>query len=249
MRVKSEATTSDRSADPQVATLPVSRASRRRVRTRERLLAVAEEAFTAGSYRDVRMEDLAETADVSVGSIYDHFGSKDGLYLALAERALGQFAEYLERAFDADFTPLEQVMAAGDAYLRFHLEHPGSFRFLAFDALGAGQGPVDGPLGERVGSQLEEIIGDFQGLIEAALAAGEADARFDPRLTARFLWGAWNGVVSFSLRQDRMRLSDEDIAACLQLGRRLVNDGLAAQGFRDDRGHSRARLMDTARDR
>ena len=41
----------------------------------------------------------------------------------------------------------ERVLAAGDAYLRFHLEHPGAFRFLAFDGVEAGTLIEDLPSG------------------------------------------------------------------------------------------------------
>jgi hypothetical protein len=41
-----------------------------------------------------------------------------------------------------------------------------------------------------------------------------------------------------------MALDDEGIAACLRLGRRLANEGLAAPSFRDARGRSRARLVE-----
>jgi TetR/AcrR family transcriptional regulator len=190
------------------------------------------------------MEDLAAAADVSVGSVYSLFGSKDGVFLALAERALEQFAGYLDDAFRPDYSPLEQVLAAGDAYLRFHLQHPGSFRFLAFGFM---PNQIDDDLARRVGGRLREIVGRFQERIEVAIEAGEADTGFDGKLTARFLWGAWNGVVSFSLRGDEMALTDDEISACLQLGRRLVSEGLSAPGFRDKSGHSRARLMDTSR--
>jgi hypothetical protein len=50
-------------------------------------------------------------------------------------------------------------------------------------------------------------------------------------------------VVSFSLRADRMALTDEEIAACLRLGRRMVNEGLTAPAYRDADGRSRARLV------
>jgi AcrR family transcriptional regulator len=220
--------------------------SRRRARTRERILDAAESAFASVGYRGVRMDELAEAADVSVGSIYGHFGNKDGVYLALVDRALEQFAGYLERAFDPSYTPLEQVMAAGEVYLRFHLQHPGSFRFLAFDGVETRMPEVDGPLRDRVGERLEEILGGFQRRIQEAIEAGQADAGYDSRLVARFLWGAWNGVVSFGLRTDRMALSDDEIAACLRMGRRLVNEGLTAPGHRDADGRSRARLLDGA---
>jgi AcrR family transcriptional regulator len=191
------------------------------------------------------MEELAEAADVSVGSLYVHFGNKAGLYLALAERALDQFAAYLDQAWRPEYSPLEQVMACGELYLRFHLEHPNSFRFLAFDGFGTELSQVDEELRQRVGERLDEILGVFQAHIEAAVEAGEADPSFAPREAARFLWGAWNGVVSFSLRNDRMALSDGEIAACLRLGRRMVNEGLTAPGFRDAEGRSRARLVNT----
>lgn len=221
------------------------RVTRKRARTRERLLNAAERAFAVAGYRQVRMEDLAEAADVSIGSIYDHFGSKDGLYLALAERALDQFGGYLDEAFQPEYSPMEQVMAAADVYLRFHLEHPGSFRFLAIDGADTRDPAVDTDLHTRVGEQLESLIGRFQDRIAHAQASGEADDTYDSRLIARFLWGAWNGVVSFSLRTDRMALTDDEIAACLTLGRRLVNEGLTAPAFRGPDGRSRARLMNS----
>jgi hypothetical protein len=102
---------------------------------------------------------------------------------------------------------------------------------------------VDYALRERVGERLQEILGGFQARIQAAIEAGEADGDYDAKLVARFLWGAWNGVVSFGLRTDRMALSDEEIAACLRMGRRLVNEGLAAPAHRDPGGRSRARLL------
>ncbi|WP_037081033.1 TetR/AcrR family transcriptional regulator [Pseudonocardia spinosispora] len=219
------------------------RVTRRRARTRERILDVAEEIFGSG-YQAARMEELAETADVSVGTIYVHFGNKAGLYLALAERALDQFADYLKRADRPDYSPIEKVMACGELYLRFHLEHPGSFRFLAFDGFGTELPQVDEQLRTRVGERLDDILGIFQAYIEAAIAAGEADPAYTPREVCRFLWGAWNGVVSFSLRNDRMALTDEEIATCLRLGRRLANEGLTAPRFRTPDGYSRGRLVD-----
>jgi AcrR family transcriptional regulator len=221
--------------------------SRRRARTREQILDAAEAAFAPAGYRGVRMEELAEAADVSVGSIYGHFGNKDGVYLALVERALDQFAGYLDTAFDPSYTPLEQAMAAGEVYLKFHLQHPGSFRFLAFDGVETRMPELDeGALAvrERVGERLEEILGGFQDRIQQAIEAGEADGGYDSKLVARFLWGAWNGVVSFGLRTDRMALTDDEIAACLRMGRRLVNEGLTAPAHRDPDGYSRGRLLD-----
>jgi AcrR family transcriptional regulator len=68
------------------------RAASCRARTRAAIIDAAERAFAEFGYRRTRMEDGAEHADVAVGSIYRHFGNKDGLSLAVVERAVELFA-------------------------------------------------------------------------------------------------------------------------------------------------------------
>jgi AcrR family transcriptional regulator len=63
-------------------------------RTRERILASALELFPSGS--DVGVERIAESARVSVQTIYTHFGSKRGLLIAAldaAQREAGLYAD------------------------------------------------------------------------------------------------------------------------------------------------------------
>jgi TetR/AcrR family transcriptional regulator len=221
---------------------PVARGARRAARTRAAILDAAERVFRVEGYRGARMEDIAEAADVAVGSIYTHFGNKDGLYHALAERSVELFGRYMEQAYTEDRTPLERVMAAGDAYLRFHLEHPGAFRFLAFDGVEAGPPIGDDDVAARVTARVAELIDGFRDQIAEAIRTGEARP-LDPDQLSRFLWGAWNGVVALGSRNDRLALTEDEIDACIQTGRRLVVEGLAAPATRDEHGDARARLV------
>lgn len=221
--------------------------ARRQAENRERILNAAEHAFVAG-HRAIRMEQIAEDADMSVGALYKYFGNKDGILLALADRALKRFSTYLDEAFRPEYSPLEQVIAAGDVYLRFHLDHRESFRFLFFDDYGPDLPQGNDDLREQIGQRLEEIVGRFQSHLESAIAAGEASNNYPPKETALFLWGAWNGVISLTLRRDRMTLTEEQLTASLEAGRRLVNEGLSSPAFRNEDGYSRARLMNPTED-
>jgi TetR/AcrR family transcriptional regulator len=232
-----------------VPTNKESRVVRRQTRTRAAILDAAERAFIRGGYHGVRMEDLAEEADVSVGSIYGHFGNKDGLYLAITERATELFGEYMAAAYATSASPLEQVMAAGDAYLRFHLEHPGAFRFIAFDGVETRVPEVDSATHARITGRTAELLEGFRERIAAAVAAGEASTDVDPTLTSRFLWGAWNGMIALGLRSDGLALSEEQISACVLQARRVVVEGLTDPAYRDGDGRSRARLLEVATSR
>ncbi|MCW3040013.1 MAG: rutR [Solirubrobacterales bacterium] len=219
------------------------RGARRRARTRAAILDAAERTFTDVGYRGARMEDVAAGADVAVGSIYSHFGNKDGLYLALVERAVELFSRYMQQAYQPQWSPLEQVVACGDAYLRFHLEHPGAFRFLAFDDAAA-DAAIDPAQQARVAAALDGLIDEFSAKIQEAIDAGEARP-LDARLTGRFLWGAWNGTVALGLRRDGLALTETEIHDALQQARDIVNAGLCAPAARDTAGTPRAALRTT----
>jgi len=209
-----------------------SRVARRKARTAQAILDAAENLFRERGFHAVRVEEIADAADVAVGSIYGYFGDKLGLYQALAERSMDVFAGYMAQAYDPSLRPLEQVIAGGDAYLRFHLDHPGAFRLLVAPAPGATDG---GEIGARIAARMEEILDGFADVIRQAIDAGEAQ-EVDPRTLTRFLWGAWNGVVDLTTRPDRLRLSDAEVAEALHLGRRIVLEGLAAPTLRDRAG-------------
>jgi TetR/AcrR family transcriptional regulator len=219
------------------------RGARRRARTRAAILDAAERAFSEGSFRATRVEDIAADADVAVGSIYLHFGNKDGLYLALVERAVELFSGYMQQAYQPEWTPLEQVIACGDAYLRFHLEHPGAFRFLAMDGPEP-DAPVDPEQQARIASGIDALIDEFSAKIQQAIDAGEARP-VDARLMGRFLWGAWNGTVALGLRADGLTLSETEIHDALQQAREVVMVGLCAVGARGADGMPRAQLRTT----
>src|SRR5882757_5316875 len=81
---------------------PTARMLRKQARTRDHVLEVAERLYAEAGKGDLRMEDLADAANVSIGLIYGHFGSKDGVSLALADRALDGLSDYLDQAGDQD---------------------------------------------------------------------------------------------------------------------------------------------------
>lgn len=191
--------------------------------------------FAREGYEGARIEEIAERADVSVGSIYSHFDGKRGLYLQLVDRALGLFTEYMERSADPSLTPLQRVLAGGDAYLRFHLDHPGAFHFLAYRSPGAQQLSGDDETEARIRDRVGLLLRRFAEQIDNAIAAGEARPVDSLRLT-HYLWGAWNGVIALRQQPDGLRISDEEITRTLELARWLLREGLAASSLRDANG-------------
>jgi AcrR family transcriptional regulator len=203
------------------------RSDRRKAATSAAIMKAAERNFIDKGFHGTKIEDIASEADVATGSIYVHFGSKEGLYLALIERALEVEERYLAAAFDQARTPAEQLVAAGDAYLRFYVEHPGYFRMLAFPYFDMKPNPKLDPVAKRVAQLAEAQIARLAQAIGEAVESGTV-REVDPTRAAKFMWGAWVGVISLNLRPDRLRIKDDELASVLAEGRAMISFGLSA---------------------
>src|SRR5476651_2374791 len=62
----------------------------RRSETRAQLLAAAADLFAHNGYHATSAEAVADAAHRTTGALYDHFGGKQGLLVALLELWIGQ---------------------------------------------------------------------------------------------------------------------------------------------------------------
>lgn len=63
----------------QTGTAAETRQTRRKARTASAILEAAERLFLTRGYHATTVEQLAEEADVAIGSLYGHFGGKEDL--------------------------------------------------------------------------------------------------------------------------------------------------------------------------
>ena len=61
--------------------------------TRERVLEIALEQLERGGEAAVRIDEINDRSGVSIGSIYHHFGDRDGVIVAAQLRRFSQYAE------------------------------------------------------------------------------------------------------------------------------------------------------------
>ncbi|MGW6868032.1 TetR/AcrR family transcriptional regulator [Streptomyces sp. NPDC054904] len=98
--------------------------------TVERLLAGALQVYAAEGQAGFTVHAITSASGVSLGSLYHHFGSVDGLAAALYSRCLErQYGEVLT-AFGRARSARTGIRALVTTYLRFTRENPEMARFL-----------------------------------------------------------------------------------------------------------------------
>lgn len=187
------------------------RRQRRQQRTHAALLDAAEEILLTTSARALRLEDVAERADVAIRTLYNHFGSREGLLLSLAERALDAVEPSVLTALTASGEPRARVRRALLAYVDFFVAQPAKANVVAL-ALGD---PIDCPAPE-VAERVARRHLRYVELIERAM--GEAGGGRQSRHLALFLLGALQGTLALIQQPAPLRLSPEDARTALCVG-------------------------------
>lgn len=131
--------------------------------SKERILDVAEEEFSEYGFDFVSVKDLAEAAGVSQGLIHHHFGSKEGLWEAVAARYVKLFSKnQVRRDWTEDVTP-EFIEKMFRRYFHYYQKHPRALKFGLWSV-------IRSPEGEWQGEK--EIFGEVLRTTMDAQAAG-----------------------------------------------------------------------------
>ena len=111
----------------------------------QQLLDVAKELFARKGYQGTSIEDIARGAGVTRPIVYDHFESKDSLYLACVRGARNELERMFTEAAGATEDPGEQLWGGINAYFEFIERDTASWDVL----FGTGTA-VAGPAAEEV---------------------------------------------------------------------------------------------------
>lgn len=83
------------------------------------VLDAAEEIFAESSYATASVEDIAQQAEVSVGTLYNLFRSKEEIYFGVVSRAQQNFFLEITNRVDMARGPREKVLTA----VAYYFEH------------------------------------------------------------------------------------------------------------------------------
>ena len=203
------------------------RREREKARRREDILQAARQVFLDGSLFRATIEDVAAQAQVSKGTVYLYFESKETILALLLLEGLDTLRARLEKA-----TAPRRILSAsrclerlGNAYLHFCQEFPTHFRLMvAFDR-GRFRESIPPDLYQRVFESSKCVLQ----LVAEAVQQGIDDGEFkvvDAWHTTAVLWGALNGVLLLVDHPLRRELVGRPVKAMFQQTLDILLDGI-----------------------
>ena len=89
----------------------------------DQIIAGAERAFLESGYEIATMDSVARNAGVARGSVYNHFSSKEELFLTVMRRGTEAFVERTTHEDDVLKPPLQRLQSIAVLFLRAATEH------------------------------------------------------------------------------------------------------------------------------
>ncbi|MCB9764669.1 MAG: TetR/AcrR family transcriptional regulator [Alphaproteobacteria bacterium] len=159
-------------------------------RKRAAILAAAEGAFRERGYHGVSMDGIAERAEVSKRTIYNHFEGKDALFAVIVRRLFDGAHDATRSTYDPTRPVADQLRAVAEGKLRYVLED----RYLGlFRAVFADLARVPA-LASRVAETARREEESLVTLLRAANADGQLQVD-DPAQAAAQFWALLKGVA------------------------------------------------------
>lgn len=178
----------------------------RRVREKEarrqQILDAAREVFLAKGFQETTIEEIAEKTELSKGTIYLYFQSKEEIYISLMLEGSQILYGMLKVATEADLPADTLLRRLGRAYLQFYQDYTQYFRMLfLYYSSAALHEKISETLGEKCEKQAKQSLDLVAGVVQKGIEDGIFKP-CNPWEMAIVLWSCQNGMVLLGERGD-----------------------------------------------
>lgn len=173
------------------------RRERERLQRQNDIIDTAERLFFSKGIENTTMDEVAELAELSKGTLYLYFRNKEDLYHAIVERGLVILLEMFEKVVEKVDTGIDRIHEIGRAYEAFHRQYPDYFTLMLhhenmeIDLSKIEEDSFIGRcnrMGNRIFSLIQEVVGE-------GMQDGSIRSDLDPVKLSLVVWGHATGIM------------------------------------------------------
>ena len=171
---------------------PPSRRERRKLELRARILETAGELFSEQGFRETRVADICDQADIAQKTFFNHFPSKLDVLREIAHDGVEQLMFEIEdiRKADADLGTRDRIFRFFDLVSAQIVEAGPKNRELLVELVHL----ISGDSAVR-SDQVRRLHAAFQGIVEDGLSRGDVTRRHDPEALTEMILGAYYVLI------------------------------------------------------
>jgi len=171
------------------------RREREKEQRRNDIIDAAERIFFSKGWSTATMDDIAEEAELSKGTLYLYFKSKNELYQAINLRGLLVLEKLFQEAVNRYETGIEKTRAIGQAYYQFYLDYPDYFNALVYFESHEIDDADENSVATECDDQGNKVLNLLIEALQKGIEDGTIRSDINPLKTAVILWGYSSGLI------------------------------------------------------
>jgi AcrR family transcriptional regulator len=173
----------------------------KKVRRRALILEIARGLIASKGLRSLKVRDIAEAADCSIGSVYNEFGDFDGVILTVNRETVSALTARLVAVPKDD--AIRQLHGLAATYLDFAAEHANLLRSLFEHRM-----EEDRPFPEDILIMVMEAFNLMHEPLERLMPGRDPK---DVALLSRMMFSAVHGIISLGLEERMVAVPPESL--------------------------------------
>jgi len=171
------------------------RKEREKEHRREEIVRAATQVFFEKGLQTATMDEIAEVAELSKGTLYLYFKSKEDLYLAVTNVGFDILSDMFEATISASSSTLDALRRLGDTYYDFFKEQRQYFRMFQFFQSPALHKQVSPEMLEACQVHNRRVWGVPLALLEKGMRERILRDDLNPTEMAVILWASANAIM------------------------------------------------------
>lgn len=175
------------------------RRKRERENRKNAILKAARKLFFEKGFRPVTVESIARKAELSKGSIYLYYNSKEEIYSQILLNDIDTFHEHIADILQTPASAAEALIRLAEIYVDFFLNDRELFRILMNFMLHNNDMNLPEDLNHHIIKTTNRTIGIVEQVFRHGIDRGEFPPDINLRLNRNAIWGLLNGIISLHL--------------------------------------------------
>lgn len=219
------------------------RKAREKERRRNQIIDAAEEIIFSKGLKDATMDEIAEEAELSKGTLYLYFKNKNELYLGITQRASDILNDRFTEVFASthDHTGIELIRLLGETYLDFVRNNPDYFKaFKYYESLSNVEELQESEFAQCCEENRREGLNYMVRALQIGMQDGTIDDSYNPKELAVIILSSTRGITTMTHMHGmghHFEVLDEmevKVGSLFENFLKLVGTGIATEHARED---------------
>jgi AcrR family transcriptional regulator len=212
------------------------RKEREKEQRREDILDAAQRVFFEKGLSAATMDDIAETAELSKGTLYLYYKSKEDLYITVMMRGMQILYDAFKQVAQDTASSAKMLIRLGDAYLSYFNTHRDYFRMMHFMQAPQFHKQVSEDVKHSCSALNQHIWDLVNGILQHCIDEGVFRKNLNPAEVGLILWSNSTALLlridsEHAIWRDAFHINLEET---LKLSNNLLFDALCTEQGRNE---------------